>query len=277
MSKNTIILLATAVFLISCGLDSDRIKAEQERDALAKELEEIKYGAPSLLSDAKKFFQAGDIESAKVKIQELNARHFDRPEAAEGQLILKEIEEYELWNNALSTEELYATKTYINKYPNGKYITEAVARLKELKIANEAKAFQNAQAFNSPRVWKQFLDDYPNHPQTSSIREKIIDLEVDEIFGDRATGRLPSFDRIGGGYSSTSSISIENDTGCELTVRYSGPDKRIIEIPIGETKRISLSSGSYRIAASACGANYAGTEQLFGNYSSSYYISRTRY
>lgn len=275
--KNILIAISTVVFLTSCGLDSERIKAEQERDALAKELEEIKYGAPSLLSDAKKFFQAGDLENAKTKIQELQSRHFDRPEAAEAKLIMKDIEEQETWNNALSSEELYATNTYINKYPNGKYRTEAIARLAELKIANEAKAFQNAQNFNSPRVWKQFLSDYPNHPEANSIREKIIDLEVNEIFGDRSTGRLPSFDRIGGGYSSTSSISIENDTGCELTVRYSGPDKRIIEIPVGETRRISLSSGSYRIAASACGANYAGTEQLYGNYSSSYYISRTRY
>jgi len=149
--------------------------------------------------------------------------------------------------------------------------------LSELKIANEERAFENAQQANSSRIWKRFLEDYPNHPQSKSIRKKIIDLEVDEIFGDRTTGRLPSFDKIGGGYSSTSSISIKNDTGCGLTVRYSGPETRMVEIPAGGTRNVNLSSGSYRIAASACGANYAGTEQLFGEYSSSYYISRSRY
>jgi hypothetical protein len=276
MKKLTFFLIIT-FFLISCGSDTERLKAEQQRDALAKQLEEIKYGAPNLLSDARKFYQARDFQSAKTKIQELQSRHSDRPEATEGRLLLQEIEEQETWNNASSSQELYATQTYIDKYPNGKYSKSAKTRLKELKIANEENAFENAQQTNSSRVWKQFLDDYPNHPQAKSIRKKIIDLEVDEIFGDKTTGKLPSFDRIGGRFSSSSSISIKNDTSCELIVRYSGPETRMIEIPAGGTRNVNLSSGSYRIAASACGANYAGTEQLAGDYSSSYYISRSRY
>lgn len=276
--KRIIIFSITAILIASCASDTERIQAEQQRDALAKQLEEIKYGAPNLLSDARKFYQAGDIQNAKTKLQELQTRHSDRPEVAEGRLLFQEIVEQEVWNSALSSQELYTTQTYLDKYPNGRYSKSAKTRLKDLKIANEARAFENAQQVNSSRIWKQFLDDYPNHPQSKSIRKKIIDLEVDEIFGDRSTGRLPSFDRIGGGgYSSTSSISIKNDTGCELTVRYSGPETIMIEISAGGTRNVNLTSGSYRIAASACGANYAGTEQLFGDYLSSYYISRSRY
>jgi len=275
--KKIIFISIAILLLISCGSDTERIKAEQQRDALAKQLEEIKYGAPNLLSDAQKFYQTGDLQNAKTKLYELQSRHGDRPEAAEGRLLLQEIEEQETWNKALSSEELYSTQTYLDKYSNGKYSKFAKTRLSELKIANEERAFENAQQANSSRIWKRFLEDYPNHPQSKSIRKKIIDLEVDEIFGDRTTGRLPSFDKIGGGYSSTSSISIKNDTGCGLTVRYSGPETRMVEIPAGGTRNVNLSSGSYRIAASACGANYAGTEQLFGEYSSSYYISRSRY
>ncbi|GAW88673.1 hypothetical protein FPC840_390011 [Flavobacterium psychrophilum] len=36
-------------------------------------------------------------------------------------------------------------------------------------------------------------------------------------------------------------------------------------------------SGEYRIAASACGSNYAGTESLQGSYSTKYYITTTRF
>lgn len=270
--------LVFIAFLASCGSDNERIRAERERDALQKQLEEVKFGAPNLLSDAKRFVDARDLQNAKSKLNELISRHHDRPEAAEGRLLMQKIEEQETWNNALSSQELYSTQTYINKYPNGKYSKSAKTRLKELKIANEKSAFENAQQTSSSSAWRQFLNDYPNHPQSKSIRKKIIDLEVDEIFGDESTGSLPSFDRIGrGGYSSTSSISIKNDTGCELIVRYSGPATIMIEIPAGDTRDVNLSSGSYRIAASACGANYAGVEELSGNYSSSYYISRSRY
>jgi hypothetical protein len=51
----------------------------------------------------------------------------------------------------------------------------------------------------------------------------------------------------------------------------------MIEIPSGGTSTVYLSSGTYKIAASACGANYAGTESLSGSYGSTFYISRTRY
>lgn len=275
--KRTLIVFITVIFLTSCASDFEKSKAEQQRDALAKQLEEIKYGAPNLLSDARKFFQAGDIQNAKIKLEALQSRHSDRPEAAMGRILYQEIEEQESWNNALSSQEILATQNYLDKYANGKYSNLAKDRFKFLKLANEEKAYENAQKINSSRVWTRFLEEYPNHPQSNSIRKKIIDLEVDEIFGDRSTGRLPSFDRIGGGYSSISSISIKNDTGCELIVRYSGAETMMIEIPVGGKRNISLSSGSYRIAASACGANYAGTEQLFGEYSSSYYISTSRY
>ena len=39
------------------------------------------------------------------------------------------------------------------------------------------------------------------------------------------------------------------------------------------TKKIKISSGSYSVAASACGYNYAGTENLNGDYSVKYYIA----
>jgi hypothetical protein len=51
----------------------------------------------------------------------------------------------------------------------------------------------------------------------------------------------------------------------------------MITIPEGSTRSVSLSSGNYRVAATACGHNYAGSENLTGDYTSTFYISTTRY
>jgi len=78
-------------------------------------------------------------------------------------------------------------------------------------------------------------------------------LEVEEIMGSSETGQMPSFDSYGSVYSSNSSVRITNNTGCDLTVRYSGVQAKIIEIPSGGTRTDYLASGSYKLAASACG------------------------
>lgn len=134
------------------------------------------------------------------------------------------------------------------------------------------KAYTEAESGGTSYGWKKFLEEYPDHPKASAIERKIIQLEVDEIMGDSETGEMPSFESNGGGSSSGSDVQITNNTGCELTVRYSGSDVKMINIPVGSTRTVRLSSGSYRIAASACGANYAGTESLHGSYSSSFSI-----
>ncbi len=59
--------------------------------------------------------------------------------------------------------------------------------------------------------------------------------------------------------------------------RYSGPDVKMVTISAGSSQTVYLSSGSYRVAASACGSNYGGSEDLHGKYGSSFYISHSRY
>ncbi|VDH05177.1 DUF6759 domain-containing protein [Bergeyella zoohelcum] len=134
--------------------------------------------------------------------------------------------------------------------------------------------YEKAERENTSYAWKRFLEENPNHPNKKEISEKIIRLEVDEILADNQTGQMPSFDNYSTKHSSTSTVEIKNDTGCELTVRYSGVEAKILHIPNGNTQTIILKSGSYKIAASACGKNYAGDEDLHGNYGSTFYISR---
>lgn len=159
-------------------------------------------------------------------------------------------------------------------------VVEDVVDIEEVETFTNSKepiSYEQAEIENTSYTWKRFLEENPNHPKRNEISEKIIRLEVDEILRDTETGMMPSFDNHSSKYSSTSSVKISNDTGCGLTVRYSGTEAKMLDIPNGSTKTISLKSGNYKITASACGYNYAGIENLHGDYSSTFYISRTRY
>ena len=98
---------------------------------------------------------------------------------------------------------------------------------------------------------------------------------MDEILADRNTGQMPTFDRDSYSNSLSSNVSIKNNTGCDLIVRYSGSKVIKVEIPNGGTRSVSLPSGNYRVAASACSSNYGASENLSGDYSSTFYIQRS--
>ncbi|NPA43970.1 MAG: hypothetical protein GXO49_00390, partial [Chlorobi bacterium] len=173
--------------------------------------------------------------------------------------------------------DISLAKNYINKYPKGKHIYKVKKIYKKLKKQKEKEDYAEAKRINTSDVWQKFLNNYPNHWDRKNIKKRIISLKVDEIMQSNETGNLPSFSKTNYGHSAISTVTIHNDTGYELTVRYSGPSIKEIVIPKGKYKTTRLKSGSYKIAASAGGLNYAGTEDLSGNYTSKYYIVTTRY
>ncbi len=274
-------ILAISVVLFSCVLQSehDRVIYEkktitEERDKLFQELEGIKFGAPNLLADGKRFYEAKDFSKAREKFQLILEKHPDLQQSIDAKRYLANIAEDELWYNASNSEDVTFSENYISKYPNGKYINKARVRFDELKILNMQKAYDAALSQDNSYSWKKFLADYPDHSDAYSISKRIIRLEVNEISGDQQTGQMPTFNQSSSTSSSNSSVQITNDTGCELTIRYSGPDAEMIIIPVGGTRTAYLPSGSYKIAASACGTNYAGTESIYGEYNSRFYIRR---
>lgn len=272
------------LLLTSCVSESEHQKVIQEKNTLylenqklKDEIEDIKFGASKLLTNGKLFYEAKDFSNAKKHFEYLLQKHPDAPESIEAKEYLSNIDEEEIWYNAVSSEEISYTEYYISKYPTGKYINKALLRENELMEINMGKNYEEAVQTNSSYIWKRFLDDYPDYFDASAIREKIIRLEVDEILNDRETGKMPLFNQYSSSYSSNSSVQITNNTGCNLTVRYSGPNAEIIQIPEGGIRTVYLLSGNYKIAASACGANYAGKESLQGNYDSTFYISTSKY
>lgn len=135
--------------------------------------------------------------------------------------------------------------------------------------------FEEALVTTSIDDLVNFIEKNPDHKEFEKLKARLIDLEVDQIFQDKNTGKMPTSDKVGESNSGISEVSIKNDTSCELIVRYSGIDSKMISIPENQSRNISMKSGDYRVTATACGENYSGTEYLSGNYSSSYYISTT--
>ncbi|MCB0750022.1 MAG: hypothetical protein KDC52_00965, partial [Ignavibacteriae bacterium] len=69
--KKYIYLFLLSIFLSACVSESDHQKVVDERNSLSienenlkTELEEIKFGAPNLLSDGKQFYDAKDFSKA---------------------------------------------------------------------------------------------------------------------------------------------------------------------------------------------------------------------
>lgn len=137
--------------------------------------------------------------------------------------------------------------------------------------------YEEAERLNTSSAWKQFLIDNPNYKHKNEIEENIIRAEVREISSDSTTGQMPESERLGSTNSSSSTIEVENDTSCDLTLLYSGNDAKKIVVSPNSKKKVSLRSGRYSVAANACGYNYAGSENLSGDYSVVYYISSVRY
>lgn len=156
-------------------------------------------------------------------------------------------------------------------------VDEAAALVDENNNQNLPITFEEAERINTTASWKQFLDENPDYPNKEDIEDRIIRAEVSEIIADERTGEMPTAEKIGSTSSASSIIKIENDTSCDLIIRYSGKDAKKIVIAPNSEGEIRLKSGNYNVAASACGYNYAGSESLSGNYSVVYYISTVRY
>ena len=152
--------------------------------------------------------------------------------------------------------------------------------IKNRKWNTDAKAWGMATSLNTIEAYRKYSDMYPYGEHRSQAEKKIIDLEVAAIYaGDHGT--LPAMDRTRFGSGPMSHVTVENDTPYTLTIRYSGVDSKKLVIPAGKTSSVSLTNGTYKIAASVSAydvRSYAGSEILSGgSYDVSYYISSYRY
>lgn len=172
-------------------------------------------------------------------------------------------------------------KAFLNEVPavDSRDANERIRELEEqVAWSSESKAWQTASTRGTTMALQKYLEIYPKGAHARQAEKKLIDIEVSSVFAGEH-GMLPQMDK---GYSTGASysvIEIENQTQYELTVSYSGPDSKRLVIPAGQTRKLNIGNGYYRVAASVGHGviPFAGTEQLDGSYfSSSFYISTTR-
>ncbi|SFN61388.1 hypothetical protein SAMN04487989_10226 [Bizionia echini] len=305
-------LIFISIAVILCSLTSckrdNKLPEYNIEEFQKKEYDSVK----KLLSLSRTFYEKEDYENAILNLEDLISRYATYDETLEAQKLLEtskirliiikineatniktililienninpeisiaaSIKIEELIKNAEDINEL---EDYVNQNKVKEHNTLANNKISELKEKEKQEAYASAIESESSNQWKKFLEDYPDHPKKNDIEKIIIALEVTEIF-DGEYGEIPASELLGSRNNSQSVMDIKNDTKYTLTLRYSGPDIKKISIPPNQTKTIHLKSGVYKVAASVSASNvrnFAGTESLYGEYSSSYYISTLTY
>lgn len=163
------------------------------------------------------------------------------------------------------------------------YHREADKKIEELEYklwGTDYRAWTQANKENTMASFSKYLRLYPKGRYKNTANQKLIDIQVADVFS-KEHGSLPSMNKTGYGYGSTTSIEVYNNTSYTLTLLYSGTtSKRLILSPRSRNS-LSLGNGKYRIAASVDASNvrdFAGAEDLNGgDYEVEYYIQTQRY
>lgn len=302
---------ATSLHTVNSYTQFIEIHSESDEATVAKQrINEIK--------DAEAYKHAsnlGTVEGLKTYVAEYSTGRF----VPEARAAIQNIEVFQpAWQTAQELDNEEGYERFLRDHPAAPQVDKAaraIADIKAARIAEEkaeaeriakeeeeriarAAAHEAAKAEAKARAeseswtramrrgrlsdYKSYIQTYPEGEHIKEAEEKIIDLEVDAIFNSDH-GQLPAMNRstYGTSRSTTTSISIQNDTDYTLTVRYSGPSTKRVDIPRGGKQSFSVTSGSYRITASVNARNvqnYAGTESLSGGeYESTFYIVTSRY
>lgn len=154
------------------------------------------------------------------------------------------------------------------------YSKPLISFIENIEWQDEETAWNLAERNNTIEFYSNFIQKYPYSGHVSQAEKRIIDLEVNDAFIG-SHGELPSMNKSGYSYGTTSTISIYNNTSYALTVMYSGKDsKKVVISPQGRVT-VTLPNGEYKCVASISGntRNHAGTENLEGgSYEVEYYI-----
>jgi hypothetical protein len=175
-----------------------------------------------------------------------------------------------VWDQIEGTRSVPEIEEFIADYPGTTKREAAEARIQQLY-----NDWDWVREQDDLKHYQRFISRFPDHPRKAWIAKRIIDLEVREIAaGDH--GEMPRAQPLSFG-GSVATVEVENRTGYELTVRYSGPDSKKLVLAKGATQTTVILPGDYEVAASVTAAhvrNYYGRETVQGGmYSSRFYIA----
>jgi hypothetical protein len=180
------------------------------------------------------------------------------------------------WENITESPSVEMIQAFIDQYSGMELTVQAEQKLVEL----DETAWQKATGEDHIIGYEEYLEMLPEGLHADEAEKRIIDLEVKKVFGGKY-GSMPPMDRVSTfGYSNTNDIEIFNNTSYTLTILYSGPNSKRIDIQQKNRMSFALPNGKYKVAAWVSNpgiGKFAGTENLEGGrYSVEYYI-RTSY
>lgn len=217
-------------------------------------------------------YQAGDAAYVAALYAGVDGKINDAKYAAEAKERLAELADAE-WLKIAQSKSEREILDFLEEYPETTMRPAAEARLQELY---DDWGWVRGQ--DKLEHYEHFLARHPDHPERGWIAKRIIDLEVEAIASGEH-GEMPTAQRVGDGDARMAQVEveIENGTGYELTVRYSGKEtSRKVVLASGATDAIGLPPGEYRVAASVRSgrvSDYYGVDQLLaGAYNIRFYI-----
>ncbi len=270
------------------------LKEERLRKQVASLIEQ--YRAAKTKNELQSFVNAANIlhtqdeelgkcyTQAQARIDELKAAELKEKEEA----LLARFEQ------ASTVEEFEAVaadaKAVISVIPSmAKLSLKATDKAEELRLkakqeeikrlwGTEANAWATVQRENTLAACRTYLQYYPKGKHAEQASKRIIDSEVDGVFASGEYGQLPTAQRTRYSRSTTTSITVTNDTEYTLTIMYSGPgSSKKLEIPSRGTRSVTLPSATYKVVASVNSSRvrpFAGSQTYSGGgYEVTYYIS----
>lgn len=165
------------------------------------------------------------------------------------------IQEYEMWEKAQVSGKYEDYCSYYSEYPDGKYVEEAINKLKleEDQLWNKINKKGNRSAELS--ALESFVAKYPSGYYANEAQNRITELRLAPYLEDS-----PSFSSIteAGYYSHPgySLIGLANlDNGVTITVSLTGPTGYSGKLKPGELKWVKVKNGSYKILVQASNTN----------------------
>ncbi|MCQ2182170.1 MAG: hypothetical protein MJY89_02040 [Bacteroidales bacterium] len=150
--------------------------------------------------------------------------------------------------------------------------------MKERQWHSEDTAWERACELDTKEAYRRYIAIFPNGQHRGEANRRFIDREVNDIMSD-AHEDLPGIEHVAfDDESPSSTILVENRTEYVLTVYFSGIDSKSVLINPWGRSAVTLTNGTYKIAASVPPAHihpYAGSTQLSGGrYETRFYVVR---
>lgn len=214
-------------------------------------------------------------------IEDLETFRIDFPESRYDKEcidLIDYLEAYQLdWENLLQAPSIGLIRVFLDKYSGMTLADSAKQKLAEL----DEFQWEAASLKDDIESYEKYLELLPDGEHADQADKRIIDLEVKKVFGGRY-GSMPPMDRVSSSeYYDTNEIEVFNNTSYTLTILYSGPNSKRIDIEPKKKINFKLPNGKYKVAAwvsTASVGKFAGTENLEGgSYSVEYYISTSYY